>query len=115
MPALQEEIQPKTNRWTLLLGGLQTGGLPVANGTVRNLIEIEDWTGFSSFLTLSPVLEWWQNVLPPVTSGSCPCSLPDRFPLRLRYSVRGRSVELRRFYADDEIVIQRLVLANVLV
>jgi hypothetical protein len=34
------------------------------------------------------VSERWQDVLPPVTRSSCQCSLRDRFPLKLCFSLR---------------------------
>jgi hypothetical protein len=56
MPDLQEEIYSKTDRSTVLLGCLQTGGLPPYKGSIRNLIETQDWTGlYSRAYTLSSV------------------------------------------------------------
>jgi hypothetical protein len=89
MSAMREEIHPKTYRWAVLLGRLQTGCLPPENRTSYDLIATEDWTVLYSLLTLFPCVGAVARCASPVTSGSCQCSLRDRFPLRLCFSLRN--------------------------
>jgi hypothetical protein len=53
VPPLREEIYTETQRWSLLPGRLQTGGLPPENRTSYDLIATEGWTVLYSLLTLS--------------------------------------------------------------